>query len=211
MSKVAVFLSKGFEEIEAFTSVDYLRRAGVEVVTVSVPSVDSTEISSVVDGSHGITVITDQVLKDFSNEIEETLPDAIYFPGGLPGATNLAACDYLIDLIQLMQESGKLVAAMCASPAVVLSKSGILKNRKWTCYPKMNENLAEYCGSAEKAKELTSGSTIIENVPFVYDNNLLTGRGPGTAEQFAMEFVRILAGEEVAKKVHDASCQRVAD
>lgn len=208
MSKVVVFLAPGFEEIEALSPVDYLRRAGVEVVTVSVPSVDSTEITSVVTGAHGISVISDQVLKDFSEETEESLPDAIYFPGGMPGASNLASCDYLLDLIQLMEESGKIVAAMCASPAVVLSKSGILKNRKWTCYPKMNENLATYCGSQEKANEFTSGSQHIENVPFVFDKNVLTGRGPGTAEQFSMEFVRILVGEEIAKKVHDGSCQR---
>lgn len=208
MSKVAVFLTEGFEEIEALTSVDYLRRAGVEVVTVSVPSVDSSEITSIVTGSHGIPVITDQVLKDFSEDSEENLPDAIYFPGGMPGVTNLAACDYLIDLIQLMEKSGKLVAAMCASPAVVLSKSGILAGRKWTCYPNMNKDLDKYCGSLEKAKELTENSTHIENVPFVYDKNLLTGRGPGTAEQFAMEFVRILTDESTAKKVHDGSCQR---
>jgi 4-methyl-5(b-hydroxyethyl)-thiazole monophosphate biosynthesis len=132
----------------------------------------------------------------------------VYFPGGLPGATNLAACEYLIDLIQFMEESGKIVAAMCASPAILLSKSGVLAGRKWTCYPKMNENLSEYCGSAEKAAELTKGSSVVENVPFVFDRNVLTGRGPGTAEQFAMEFVRILAGEATTKKVHDGSCQR---
>lgn len=208
MSKIAVFLAPGFEEIEALTSVDYLRRAGQDVVTVSVPGVDSSEITSVVPGAHGISVVTDQVLKDFADESEESLPDAVFFPGGLPGATNLAACEYLIDLIQFMEESGKLVAAMCASPAIVLSKSGVLAGRKWTCYPKMNENLAEYCSSAEKAAELTKGSSVVEDVPFVFDKNVLTGRGPGTAEQFAMEFVRILAGEETAKAVHDGSCQR---
>ena len=208
MAKIAVFLAPGFEEIEALTAVDYLRRAGEEVVTVSVPGVDSSEITSVVPGAHGISVVTDQVLKDFADESEESLPDAVYFPGGLPGATNLAACEYLIDLIQFMEESGKIVAAMCASPAILLSKSGVLAGRKWTCYPKMNENLSEYCGSAEKAAELTKGSSVVENVPFVFDRNVLTGRGPGTAEQFAMEFVRILAGEATAKKVHDGSCQR---
>ncbi len=208
MAKIAVFLAPGFEEIEALTAVDYLRRAGEDVVTVSVPGVDSSEITSVVPGAHGISVVTDQVLKDFADESEESLPDAVYFPGGLPGATNLAACEYLIDLIQFMEESGKIVAAMCASPAILLSKSGVLAGRKWTCYPKMNENLSEYCGSAEKAAELTKGSSVVENVPFVFDRNVLTGRGPGTAEQFAMEFVRILAGEATAKKVHDGSCQR---
>ncbi|MCR5124395.1 MAG: DJ-1/PfpI family protein [Treponema sp.] len=208
MSKIAIFLAPGFEEIEALTCVDYLRRANQNVVTVSVPGVDSSEITSVVTGSHGVSVITDQILKDFADDSEDSLPDAIYFPGGMPGASNLAACDYLIDLIQIMEESGKIVAAMCASPAVVLSKSGILAGRKWTCYPKMNENLSTYCGSAEKALELTKDSSVVENVPFVFDKNVLTGRGPGTAEQFAMEFVRILTDEATAKKIHDGSCQR---
>lgn len=196
MSKIAVFLAPGFEEIEALSPVDYLRRAGQEVVTVSVPSEDSTEITSIVEGSHGIPVITDMVLKDFADGVDDensNLPDAIYFPGGMPGATNLAKNDYLADFIQLMLEEGKIVAAMCASPAVVLAKTGILANRKWTCYPKMNEDLDKYCGSKENAEKLTVDSVHIPDVPFVFDKNVLTGRGPGTAEQFSMKFVEILA------------------
>ena len=194
MSRIAVFLAPGFEEIEALTSVDYLRRAGQDVVTVSVPAEGSDEITSVVDGAHGISVITDQVLKDFADESEGTLPDAVFFPGGMPGAANLAACDYLLDLVDLMAGEGKIVAAMCASPAVFLSKTGILSGKKWTCYPGMNDGIGE--------------GTHVPGVPFVFDGNLLTGRGPGTAEQFAMKFVEILAGADTAKKIHDGSCQR---
>ncbi len=194
MSKIVVFLAPGFEEIEALTSVDYLRRAGQEVLTVSVPAVDSDEISSIVTGSHDIPVIADAVLEDFRKSSADSLPDAVYFPGGMPGASNLAACTYLLELIDRMEKAGKLVAAMCASPAVVLSKTGILARRKWTCYPGMNEGISQ--------------GNHLEGIPFVYDQNLLTGRGPGTAEEFAMEFVRIFAGEDVARKVHDGSCQR---
>ncbi len=194
MSKIAVFLAPGFEEIEALTPVDYLRRAGQEVITVSVPSADSDEISSIVTGSHNIPVIADVVLEDFKAELSSSLPDAIYFPGGMPGASNLAANAYLLDLVKKMNENGKLVCAMCASPAVVLSKTKVLAGRKWTCYPGMNEGI-------------TAGNHV-SDIPFVYDDNLLTGRGPGTAEQFAMKFVEILAGSDVAKKVHDGSCQR---
>lgn len=206
--KILVFLAPGFEEIEALTVVDYLRRAEQNVITVSVPENGSTEISSVVDGSHGITVITDMVLKDLEEELEGNLPDAIYFPGGMPGAANLAANEYLIKLVRDMQNAGKLVAAMCASPAVFLSKTGILAGRNWTCYPGMNANIAEYCGSESVAAELNKGNAHIAYVPFVYDRNLLTGRGPGTAEQFAMKFVEIAAGSEAAQKIHDGSCQR---
>ena len=208
MAQVAVFLAPGFEEIEAFTVVDYLRRANIDVITVSVPLDGAEESTDKVTGSHKITVITDITLKNFIEKMNGEEPDAIYLPGGMPGAKNLADNQYIFQLITKMDRGGKLVAAMCASPAVVLARTGICSNRKWTCYPGMNENLAEYCGSSEWAKEVTENSTHIANVPFVYDNNLLTGRGPGTAEQFAMNFVELLAGAETAVRIHDGSCQR---
>ena len=206
--KVAVFLAPGFEEIEAFTVVDYLRRANVDVCTVSVPVDGAENFSEEVTGSHKIKVIADFHLRDFIEKMDEKEPDAIYFPGGMPGASNLAANQYLFQLITKMDNESKLVAAMCASPAVVLAQTGILANRKWTCYPGMEKNLAEYCGSEVRAKELTENSEHIGNVPFVFDNNLLTGRGPGTAEQFAMKFVEILTNSTTAKQIHDGSCQR---
>lgn len=208
MAQVAVFLAPGFEEIEALTVVDYLRRANVDVITVSVPEKDSAENLESVTGSHKITVIADTTLKDFIEKMNGEEPEAIYLPGGMPGASNLAANQYLFQLITKMDRGGKLVAAMCASPAVVLARTGICSSRKWTCFPGMNNNLAEYCGSADWAKEVTENSEHIENVPFVYDNNLLTGRGPGTAEQFAMKFVELMAGAEAAVRIHDGSCQR---
>ncbi len=205
---VAVFLAPGFEEIEAFTVVDYLRRAGQNVVTVSVPEDGCPEEDIVVKGSHGITVIADLRLKDFIKISEKSAPDAIYFPGGMPGAKNLSDNQYLFNLTIKMARGGKIVAAMCASPAVVLAHTGILTNRRWTCYPGMEADLAKWCGSSLKAEELTENSTHIKNVPFVLDNNVLTGRGPGTAEQFAMKLVEMCAGEETARSVHDGSCQR---
>ena len=208
MAQVAVFLAPGFEEIEALTVVDYLRRANVNVITVAVPAADSTEELESVTGSHKITVIADTKLSDFIEKMDGNEPDAVYLPGGMPGASNLAANQYLFQLITKMDRGGKLVAAMCASPAVVLARTGILSNRKWTCYPGMNNNLAEYCRSADWAKEVMENSEHIEDVPFVLDNNVLTGRGPGTAEQFAMKFVELLAGAETAVRIHDGSCQR---
>ena len=208
MAKVAVFLAPGFEEIEALTVVDYLRRANVSVTTVAVPEDGATDYDEKVTGSHMIPVIADTTLNKFIDEMDGKEPDAVYFPGGMPGATNLAANQYLFQMITKMDRGGKLVAAMCASPAVVLARTGILSNRKWTCYPGMNNNLAEYCGSADWAKEVMENSKHIEDVPFVLDNNVLTGRGPGTAEQFAMKFVELLAGAETAVRIHDGSCQR---
>ena len=206
--KTVVFLAPGFEEIEALTVVDYLRRAGENVLTVSVPTDGNGKSNAVVTGSHKIPVVADRSFQDFTSELGDSVPDAVYFPGGMPGATNLAANQFLFNLIIKMERKGKLVAAICAAPAVVLAPTGILSNRRWTCYPGMEKNLAEYCGSEIKAQELTENSHHISNVPFVLDNNVLTGRGPGTAEQFAMKFVEILAGEAIAEKIHDTSCQR---
>ena len=208
MAQVAVFLAPGFEEIEALTVVDYLRRANVDVTTVSVPTDGAESFSEKVRGSHNITVIADMHLKDFIEKMNGGEPDAIYFPGGMPGATNLAANQYLFQLATKMDRKGKLVTAICASPAVVLAKMGLLANRKWTCYPGMEKNLAEYCGTADWATEVMEGSQHIAGVPFVFDNNVLTGRGPGTAEQFAMKLVELLTDAETAKKIHDGSCQR---
>ncbi len=206
--KTVVFLAPGFEEIEALTVVDYLRRAGENVITVSVPTDGNGKSNAVVTGSHKIPVIADRSFQDFISETGDSLPDAVYFPGGMPGATNLAANQFLFNLIIRMEKRGKLVAAICAAPAVVLAPTGILSNRRWTCYPGMEKNLAEYCGSEIKAQELTENNKHASNVPFVLDNNVLTGRGPGTAEQFAMKFVEIIAGEATAEKIHDSSCQR---
>ena len=208
MAQVAVFLAPGFEEIEALTVVDYLRRANVEVITVSVPEDGAESFTEKVTGSHKITVIADMNLKDFIDKMEGKEPDAIYFPGGMPGASNLAANQYLFQLLTKMDRKGKIVSAMCASPAVVLAKTGILSSRKWTCYPGMENNLAEYCGTEDWAKEAMENSRHIKDVPFVLDNNVLTGRGPGTAEQFAMKLVEILTDSATAKHIHDGSCQR---
>jgi len=208
MPRVGVFLAPGFEEIEAFTVIDYLRRANIDVIVVSVPEENSLRNEIVVVGSHSITIIADNTIKDFIEKMDGGEPDAVYFPGGMPGATNLAANQYLFQLITKMDRKGLLVSAMCASPAVVLAQTGILANRKWTCYPGMEQNLPIYCGSDVKARELTENSEHISDVPFVFDNNLLTGRGPGTAEQFAMKLVELLTDSATAKRIHDTSCQR---
>lgn len=208
MPSVAVFLAPGFEEIEALTVVDYLRRANVDVTVVSVPLDGAESFPIQVTGSHAVTVVADCTLKEYIERMGGEEPDAIYFPGGMPGAANLAANQYLFQLATKMDRKGRLVAAICAAPAVVLAQTGILASRKWTCYPGMERSLAEFCGGAARAEELTENSTHIKDVPFVLDNNVLTGRGPGTAEQFAMKFVEILTDSKTAAKIHDGSCQR---
>lgn len=195
---VAVFLAEGFEEIEALSPVDYLRRAGVEVVLVAVTSNNPMD-PRIVKSSHNVSILADMTFEDFQASLNDSLPDGIYCPGGLPGATNLAASKDLAKLIVSCYENGKIVAAVCASPALVLAPAGILKNKEWTCYPGMEEDVDP---------EQVEDSTHCSNVPFVTDGNLVTGSGPGTAEQTAMELVRIFAGEETAAKIRKGSCLR---
>lgn len=119
MRRVAVFLAEGFEEIEAVVPIDILRRGGVEVVVAGVGT-------DVVTGSHGITIDTDAVVE----EIDINDFDGLILPGGLPGANNLAESEGVNKLLNSARDEGKLIAAICASPALVLSPLGILKNKK---------------------------------------------------------------------------------
>ncbi len=208
MKKVAVFLARGFEEIEALTVVDYLRRAEVDVTTVAIPERGTYESSSLVMGSHCISVVSDMQLNVYIHSLHGELPDAVYAPGGMPGAANIATSEVALDLIQKCAAAGKIVAAICAAPAVVLAKTGVLKGKNYTCYPGMEEGLEAYCGSSAKSDELMRGSQLIRNVPWVYDDGILTGRGPGAAEEFAMKLVELLVGKERADAIKIGSCQR---
>ena len=195
MIKAAVFFADGFEDIEALSPVDYMRRAGIEVITVGVKGVPFND-TMIVTSSHKVPMIMDTTLQDFLKEYNDTLPDCIVCPGGGLGAQNLSENDALLTYIEKCFESGKLVSAICASPAVVLGKTNILKDKKWTCYPGMQDNARpEYQGN-------------YSNQVFITDGTLVTGRGPGASEQFAMELVRILAGQETYEKIHTGSCQR---
>ncbi|MCR5605977.1 MAG: DJ-1/PfpI family protein [Treponema sp.] len=210
---VVVFLSEGFEEIEAVSPIDYLRRAGCSVTTVKVEAVTKAAILEgkhisndkyAVSAAHGVTFIADTSLDEYLANKE--LPDAVFIPGGMPGATNIAASEKVCDFLKKMFMANKLVTAICAAPVVVLAKCGILANKNYTCYPEMENMLENFCG--KNWKELTEKAIHHKDKAFVTDANLVTGRGPGAAEEFAMEIVRLLCGEETAKKVHDSSCQR---
>lgn len=195
---VAVFLADGFEEIEALSPVDYLRRARVDVVLVAVTSLNPSD-PRLVKSSHNVSVLADMTFEDFMRKYESDLPEAVFFPGGLPGAVNLAASSEIKKLILSCFEGEKYVCACCASPALVLAPTGILKGKSWTCYPGMENDVDP---------ELVEDSEHCSNVPFVTDGKIVTGSGPGTAEQLAMELVRIFAGEEAAEKIHAGSCLR---
>ena len=185
-----IFLANGFEEIEALSPADYLRRAGAEVIIAATGT-----SSRNVEGAHKILVTADMTLDTYFST-EKELPDAVVIPGGMPGAKNISECAKAMEFINQMFKAKKLVAAICASPAIVLGKTEILNGKNWTCYPEMEKRLSAEIQKNHKIQ------------PVVTDENLITGRGPGTAEQFSMEIVRILFSEETKAKIMEASVQR---
>ncbi|MCR4734331.1 MAG: DJ-1/PfpI family protein [Treponema sp.] len=195
MPKAAVFFADGFEEIEGLSPVDYLRRADVEVITVGVKGKPFNN-SMIVTSSHGIPIITDTSLDSYLQEYGNNLPDCLVCPGGSKGAENLSESDKLLAHLEDCWQKGKLVASICASPAVVLGKTIIPDGKKWTCYPGMEkESKSDYIQN-------------YSNKTFITDGNLVTARGPGASEEFSMELVRILAGEDAYNRIHRASQQR---
>ena len=207
MKKAIVFLADGVEEIEAITIIDYLRRAGVGVTSVAVPTATMKK-ADMVTGSHNITVIADCDFNQFKESCKNELPDLVYVPGGMPGSTNVGNCNDVLDFINLCFDNGKYIAAICAAPAVVLAKIGVLKGKEWTCYPGMDVGIEKYCSCGEDLNVTLENSEHIKDVPFVVDGNVITGRGPGTAEEFAMELVKLLAGSEVYDSIKKGSIQR---
>jgi 4-methyl-5(b-hydroxyethyl)-thiazole monophosphate biosynthesis len=178
--KAIVLLAGGFEEVEAVTPVDYLRRAGIEVYCVAVGE-------NPVTGSHGIVLQADAVLAEMMAEGPSPLCesfDAVLLPGGMAGAGNLAASKEAGALISAMARK-KLVAAICASPAVVLAPLGLLEGKRFTCYPGMEKGLSGGAWSQDRV---------------VIDGNLITSRGAGTAGAFAVAVIGKLLGEEAGEK-----------
>lgn len=200
--KAIIFIADGTEDVEAITVLDYLHRAGVDVKTVAVTN--SSDIKNMVTFAHGTKVVADFFIDEYVASMGENLPDVVYTPGGMPGAANVGNCEAVISILKKCFSAKKIVAAICAAPVVVLARTGILCGKKYTCYPGMNEEMEKYGGE----KNLTDGCSLVENVPFVLDDNLITGRGAGTAEQFAIALIEKLCGKETAQKVHDATLQR---
>ena len=173
MSKVAVLFAEGFEEGEALTIVDIIRRANIECHIVGVKD-------ELIRGAHDIVVKADCILDESTSEC-----DMVVLPGGLPGATNLRDDEKVIKLIQKMNEQNKFISAMCAAP-IALEKAGVLENKNYTAYPGYNEKIK------------TSGTYLEDEV--VVDGNLVTSRGPATAYAFAYKLVDVLGGDSLAVK-----------
>ena len=172
---VYVFLADGFEEIEALTVVDILRRGNIPVKTISITN------NNTVCGAHSIKVIADALLDDVKDDV-----DMLVLPGGMPGTTNLDASENLRTLLLETIVNGKYVAAICAAP-LILGKLGVLKDRAATCYPSFE-------------KYLEGANLLTDRVCF--SKNIITSRGPGTASDFALFIVEKLKGKELRDKIY---------
>ena len=172
---IYVHLADGFEEIEAITVTDVLRRAGAEVCTVSVS--DKLEVK----GTHEIEVKADIPFDKADYESCEM----IVLPGGMPGTLNLRKHEGVNRILHQFDEEGKLVAAICAAPSV-LGQAGLLKGRKATCYPGFEEKLTGAVTSTE---------------PVVRDGNIITSRGMGTAIPFALSLTAYFQGQKKADEI----------
>jgi 4-methyl-5(b-hydroxyethyl)-thiazole monophosphate biosynthesis len=177
--KALVLLAEGFEEVETVTPITYLRRAEIEV-TVAVAGENLT-----VKGARGIEMNGDTTLA----EAGSAGWDAVIVPGGLNGAKNLAACETTGALLKETAAAGKLVCAICASPALVLAPLGLLAGKKFTCYPGMEESVKD-------------GKWLEDRV--VIDGNIITSRAAGTTGEFAIAIIGQLLGEEAAKKIAES-------
>ena len=174
---IYVFLADGFEEIEALTPVDLLRRAGKEVVTVGVGGRSIT-------GAHGITADADICDSDIS-EIPAGLEMAV-LPGGMPGAANLAESAAVDRVIEFAAANSRIIAAICAAPAVVLGRYAFTHGRRMTCYPGFEELLE---------RSVVTGNGVEE------DGDLITAKGPGMAMNFALALVSRLSGASAAENL----------
>ena len=185
MKGTYIFLADGFEISEALTTVNMLRRGGVNVKTVSIYD------DRIVTSSNRIPVIADMAFGEFkaSTSFGPCLPtDVMIFPGGMPGSSNLAAFTKLMDIMQQHYAEGGTLAAICAAPSVVLGLLPELEGRKMTCYDGFEDTL-----TAKGVEYVKEG--------VVVDGNIITGRGPGWAVEFGLAILTYIKGQEITDKV----------
>lgn len=175
MKKIAVCLAEGFEEVEALSAVDLLRRGGHEVIMVSMKD------DLLVCGSHSICVKADR----FYRAVNFDEIDMIILPGGMPGTTNLENHEELKALLTKFNDEKKMIGAICAAP-MILGHLNLLKDKKAVCYPGMGNELL---GANVKKKDV------------VVDGNIITSRGVGTALIFALTIIKCIDGKEQAEKL----------
>lgn len=188
MKGTFIFLADGFEEIEALATADVLRRGGINAQTVSI-----TEKSQVL-GAHGIPVKADKTWSEFKSTVETigtSESDVMVFPGGMPGTKHLAEDSELMDLMRSHYAEGGTVAAICAAPGLVVSQLPSLGGKNFTCYD-----------GFEQAPTAKGGEYV--KTPAVSDGNLITGRGPGCAVDFALAIVEHLKGSALASEIRSS-------
>lgn len=176
---VYLLLADGFEEIEALTPLDMLRRAGVDTLSVSINKTKE------VNGTHGIKVLADILI----DEVSYSDIDAVILPGGLPGADNLRENEKVNSLIDKAYAENKLVCAICASPRI-LGEKGILKGRKAVCYPGFEQYL--------------KGADVVDE-GCVRDGNIITSKGMGKANEFALAIVEALTDKNTADRIKNST------
>ena len=181
---VLLFLADGFEEIEALTQVDYLRRANVEVVTVGLNGEFAT-------GTRKIIVKADTTIDkvEFNSDVE-----MVILPGGLGGMNAIKSNDKACSIIKAADENGKFVAAICASPTI-FAHLDMVKGKKCVCYPGMED-------------ELIAAGGIYTNEAVVTDGRMITARAAGASEEFSFELIRLLCGKDKAEEVRKSICAR---
>jgi len=178
MKNIAMILAPGFEESEAVLPADLLRRAGVNLYLAGLEGLSVT-------GAHDITLEADMLLADLPDSL-----DGLVLPGGQPGSTILSESSEVLEWVKRMHNDSCLVAAICAAPAMVLGKSGILEGRQFTCFPGLETSV--------------KGAHFVEE-PVVQDSNIITSRGVGTAGLFGLKLVEYLVDKETAKKLGRAT------
>ena len=176
--KVYIFLADGFEDIEGLTVVDLLRRAEIEIHTVSIKNTKEVQTA------HGICLLTDEVF----GEVDFSDADMLVLPGGMPGTTNLNDHAGVRRVVKDFYEEGKYVAAICAAPTV-LANLGILKGKRITCFPTVENQIQ---------------GAVITRMPATVDGNIITGRGAGTAIDFALKLIDALSGPDKAREIAEA-------
>lgn len=176
---IYVFLADGFEEIEALTPVDVLRRAGFDVKTVGVTG-------KTVTGSHNIPVVADITIE----EVTDKDLQGVILPGGMPGTLNLENNDTVQQFADLAVKKGLLLGAICAAPSI-LGHKGILNGKNATCFPGFEESLI---------------GAYVQDAFVVTDGNIITGKGAGAAMEFALALLEYLKDKQTSEELRKAMC-----
>jgi len=176
---VYILLGEGFEEIEATTPIDLLRRVDIEVTTVSL----TDELP--VTGGHGISIKADVVL----DEIDFDALEMLVLPGGLGGVNSIAGSSAAMDLIRKVWKAGKKLAAICAAPTL-LAKLDIIKGLRVVCHPSVSTEI------------INAGGRLLHNKQSAIDGNLITGKAAGSSIAFALEMITIIKDRDTAEQLY---------